>query len=386
MRIAAAAALLAVLTASEALAQTPSQPSKAPVAKSQKASPPKAPAAKTPAQPSLAVLAAQGEPEAQYRLAQAYRDGKGAKRDVAEAVSWFALAASNGVKAAAVDLARLYEQGAGVKRDLSQAALWWFRAGMLGDEGAKARFVTLFLNGDTKDVGGDTGISWLEALSADGRTDVVLALGQAYEKGQGIAADPVKARQWYQLAAFSGDSEAKFRLGRMLLAAPGGWRLIYTDPEREAKNAERDKFYASRAEAKQVGGDDRQPDPVRPGIVDGEQWLREAAHQGHAEAQYTLGMAFLNGLDLPLDIFEALHWLSAAAFSGHPDALMQLANLATKGQGFGGKDPIRAWVSYDLAAGEGIKAAEDGRDRVAKTMNQRQLARARQVAQDLRGN
>lgn len=391
MRIAAAAALLAVLTASEALAQSPSQPPKAPAAKTQKAQPPKtpvakAPATKTPAQPSLAVLAAQGEPEAQYKLAQAYRDGKGMKRNMAEAVYWFALAASNGQKAAAIDLARLYEQGAGVKRDLSQAALWWFRAGALGDEDAKTRFVTLFLNGDTNDVGGATGISWLEALANSGRTDVVLALGQAYEKGRGVPADLGKARQWYELAAFSGDAEAKFRLGRMLLSAPGAWRLVYAEPEKEAKNTERDKFYANRAEAKQIGGDDRQPDPVRPGMVDGEEWLREAARQGHAEAQYTLGMAFLGGMDLPFDIFEALHWLSAAAFNGHGEALMQLADLAAKGQGFGGKDPVRAWVSYDLAAEDGIKPAAEARDRVAKGMNQRQLARARQVAQDLRGN
>ncbi|MGE5477490.1 MAG: SEL1-like repeat protein [Bacteroidales bacterium] len=386
MRIAAAAALLAALTASEALAQSPSQPPKPHAAKTQKAQPPKAPAVKAPAQPPLAALAAQGEPEAQYKLAQAYRDGKGVKRDAAEAVYWFSLAAANGEKAAAVDLARLYEQGAGVPRDLSKAALWWFRAGAQGDEAAKARFIALFLNGDSRDVGGDTGVSWIEPLARDGRADAVLALAQAYEKGLGIPADLEKARQWYQQAAFAGDAEAKYRLGRMLLTAPGAWRLIYTDPEREAKNAERGKYYAARDIAKQVGGDERLPDPVRPGMVEGEEWLREAARQGHADAQYTLGMAFLNGLDLPFNIFEALHWLSAAAFNGHAEALMQLADLAAKGQGFGAKDPVRAWVSYDLAAAEGIKPAEDARDRVAKTMNQRQLARARQVAQDLRGN
>lgn len=386
MRIAAAAALLAVLTASEALAQSPSHPPKAPAAKTQKAQPPKGPVAKVPAPPSLAQLAAQGEPEAQYRLAQAYRYGKGFKRDMAEAMSWFALAASNGQKAAAIDLARLYEQGAGVKRDLALAALWWFRAGMAGDEAAKARFIALFLNGDTADVGGAVGISWLEALAQDGRTDAILALGQAYEQGLGIPADPDKARRWYLLAAVGGDTEAKFRLGRMLLSAPGAWRLVYAEPEREAKNTERDKFYASRATAAQLGGDERQPDPVRPGMIEGEQWLREAAQLGHPEAQYTLGMAFLGGMDLPFDIFEALRWLSAASFNGHGEALMQLADLAAKGQGFGGKDPIRAWVSYDLAASEGIKPAEDARDRVGKTMSQRQLARARQVAQDLRGN
>ncbi|HLO78601.1 MAG TPA: SEL1-like repeat protein [Magnetospirillum sp.] len=386
MRIAAAAALLAAFTASSALAQSPSQPSKPQAPKAQKVQPQKAPAPKVPAQPPLAQLAAQGEPDAQFRLGEAYRDGKGVKKDMAEAVSWFAMAAGNGVKPAAVELARLYEQGAGIKRDLSQAALWWFRAGVLGDEDAKTRFLALFLNGDATDLGGDIGSGWLEALASTGRTDAILALGRAYERGLGIPADEAKARSWYQLAAVSGDAEAKYRLGRMLLAEPGAWRLIYKDPEREAKNTERDTYYPTRAAAAEAGGDERLPDPVRPGMIEGEQWLREAAHQGHAEAQYTLGEAFLNGMDLPFNIFEALHWLSAAGHNGHPQALLRLADLADKGQGFGGKDPIRAWVSYELAADDGIKAAADGRDRVAKSMNQKQLARARQVAQDLRGN
>ncbi len=377
MRIAAAAALLAALTASTALAQTPA-------AKPPKPAPAKA--AKVPAQPPLAQLAAAGDAEAQYKLAQAFRDGKGAKRNADEAASWFALAAANGQAAAAAELAQMHEQGAGLKRDKAQAALWWFRAAALGDEAARGRFVALFLAGDTDDIGGPTGAAWVEAAAQGGDAAALLAVGQAYELGKGVPADPDKARQWYQQAAFGGDAEAKYRLGRMLLSAPGAWRLVYKDPEREAKNTERGTFHAVKAEAAALGGDDRVPDPVRPGMVEGEQWLREAARQGHAGAQYTLGMAFLGGMDLPFDLGEAVHWLSAAAFNGHGEALLQLADLAAKGQGFGAKDPIRAWVSYDLAVADGLKAAEEGRERVAKTMTQKQLARARQVAQDLRGN
>lgn len=386
MRIAAAAALLAALTASEALAQSPTQPHKAPPAKTQKAQPKKAPVPKAPPPPSLEQLAAGGEADAQYKLAQSLRDGSGMKKDTAEAAYWFALASANGVKGAAADLARLYEQGGELKRDLAKAALWWFRAAEQGDEEAKAHFLAMVLDGEAQDVGGATGIAWLEELAATGRTEAMQALGNAYEHGLGIPEDEDKARHWYQQAAFAGDAEAKFRLGQMLLAEPGAWRLIYKEPEREAKNTERGKYYPTKAAAEQVGGEERTADPVRPGMVEAENWLRDAARQGHAEAQYTLGMAFLNGMELPFNLFEALHWLSAAAYNGHGDALLQLADLAEKGQGFGAKDPVRAWVGYDLAAAQGLKPAEDARERVAKTMNPKQLARARQVAQDLRGN
>jgi TPR repeat protein len=108
MRIAVSAALLAALTAGQALAQTPPKTTKAqPQAKSAQ-----------PAKPSLAQLAAQGDAQAQYQLGVAHRDGKGAKRNLKEAASWFAIAAGNGVPEAAVALARAYEQGQGVPRDL----------------------------------------------------------------------------------------------------------------------------------------------------------------------------------------------------------------------------------------------------------------------------
>lgn len=384
MRIAVAAALLASLIASPALAQTPPPPSKAPKAAAKQA--PKQVVPPAPAKPSLAQLAAQGDAAAQYQLGQAYRDGKGVKKNLAEAASWFAIAAGNGEAGAAMDLARAYEQGAGVKRNLDQAAQWWFRAGVLGDESAKKRFLDLFLAGETDRIGGPTGAVWLESIAATGDEDAILALGEAYEKGLGISADLGKARHWYQEAAYGNNAEAKFRLGRMLLSEPGAWRLVYKDRSREVDNKERDKLYATRAAALQAGGDEREPDVIRPGMVDAEQWLLEAARQGHAEAQYTLGMAYLRGMDLPFSLTDSVGWLSAAAWNGHAPALMVLADLAAKGQGFAGKDPVRAWVNYDMAASQGAKPAEEARDRLAKSMNQRQLGRARQVAQDLRGN
>lgn len=383
MRIAVTAALLASMIAGPAMAQAPSRPAaKAPQAKSAPAKP--VPAA--PAKPSLTQMAAQGDAQAQYQLGQATLTGKGAKKNAAEAVSWFALAAGNGVADAAIALARAYEQGSGVPRDPSQAAEWWLRAGILGDAAAKARFIELFLSGQAQTMGGPTGAAWLEEVASSGDSRAVLAVGRAYEQGQGVLADPSKARDWYLKAALAGNPEAQFRLGLMLLREPGAWRLIYAAPEEEAKNENRGVYYPTLKIAKDTAKGGQIPDIVRPGLVEGETWLRAAAAQGHAEAQYALGSAFLGGMDLPFDLIEAVHWLSAAAFLGHPQALMDVADLAAKGQGFGGKDPVRAWVAYDLAAGGGVKPAEEARESLGKTMTPRQLGRARQLVQDIRGN
>lgn len=376
MRIVVAAALLLPLIAGPALAQNPPK----------KAAKPAQPAPQAPAKPSLGQLAAQGDAEAQYQLGLAHRDGKGAKKSLPEAASWFAIAAGNGIKEAAIEVAKAYEQGLGVMKDQRTAAEWWYRAGELGDEAARARFLTLLLANESPGVAAPRAAEWLQPAAEAGDVRAIIGMGRIFERGLGVPPDPAKAHAWYLQAAYAGNADAKFRLGRMLLAQPSAWRLIYKDPEREKTNAERDRLYPTRAAALEAAGDDRRIDIVRPGMVEGERWLAEAARQGHGEAQYVLGRAYLEGFDLPFDLETGLGWLSAAAWGGHPGALMIVADLAAKGQGFFAKDPVRAWVNYDVAAGLGARQAEEARERVGKTMTPRQLNRARQLAADLRGN
>jgi TPR repeat protein len=373
MRIAAATALLAVLVAGPALAQ----------------SKPANPAAKKPAAKLALPLqaAAQGDPSAQFEMGKAYLDGTAVRKSPADAAAWLTAAAGNGHVGAALMLAKAHESGTGLPKDPVQAAQWWYRAGDLGDEAARAHFIELYMAGKTDGIGGPAAAVWLEAAAAaKGTSELVLAVGTLYETGEGVLVDRAKARHWYTDAAVAGNVEAKFRLGRMLLAEPAQWRLLFKDPAREKDNADRDRLYPTKALALQAAGGDFQPDMMRPGMVEGETWLIDAARHGHAEARYLLGMAHLTGLNLPLDLNRAVEWLSGAAWAGHAEAMMVLADLSAKGHGLPNPDPVRAWVAYDIVAGQGVKAAEEARDRLTKGMSQRQLGRARQVAQDLKNN
>nr|WP_271960234.1 SUMF1/EgtB/PvdO family nonheme iron enzyme [Rubripirellula sp.] len=56
-------------------------------------------------------------------------------------------------------------------------------------------------------------------------------------------------------------------------------------------------------------------------------WLRLAAEQGHANAQFDLGKLYLHGFDVPEDYAEAYVWFSVAAAGGHADAV-DLRDLA----------------------------------------------------------
>lgn len=375
MRIAVIAAVLASLAAGPALAQ--GKPADKPARSTTKTT--------APAKPNLLQLASDGDVAAQFELGMSYLKGaKGIKKNPTQALDWLVLAASNGHAEAAATLARGYEEGGFGRRDLAEAATWWYRAGDLGQDAARQRFLALFLDGKVPSIIGPTGVHWLEAQAEDGDSAAIRALGRVYEGGDGVIPDHTTAQRWYRVGALAGDVEAQYRLGRMLLSEPAVWRLLYKDIAREKDNTERDHFYTNRAEATAAAGSDRWVDIMRPGMLHGEYWLTRAALGGQPQAALTLGEAYLGGRDLPFDMTQAVRWLSVAALAGEPQAMKLLADLAALGQGLFAPDPVRAWVNYDLAAGAGLTDAAEARDSLAKTMNNRQLNRSRQIAADLR--
>jgi TPR repeat protein len=49
-------------------------------------------------------------------------------------------------------------------------------------------------------------------------------------------------------------------------------------------------------------------------------WFRKAAEQGHASAQYNLGMMYLKGQGVTHNYQEAAKWFQKAAEQGHAKA------------------------------------------------------------------
>ena len=53
-------------------------------------------------------------------------------------------------------------------------------------------------------------------------------------------------------------------------------------------------------------------------------WLRDAADQGYARAEYYVGLMYEDGRGVPQDPAEALLWFRRAAAQGHADAQRRL--------------------------------------------------------------
>ncbi|CCG40996.1 tetratricopeptide repeat protein [Magnetospirillum molischianum] len=343
----------------------------------------KTPAATDGGRGGLAVAASRGDADAQYQLGLTARKGRGVDAQKT-AFSWFSLAAANGSAIAATEAAKACENGKGVRKDLELAGQWWYRAAKLGDTAARKRWTDLFVSGQIASVGGIDGAGWVAELADSGSKKAAIALAGAYEHGNGVAPSFSEAEKWYRNAALlHGDVEARFRLGRMLLAHPAVWRVPETE-EWSTKDKDRNKPFGPVWMTTKPVDDGDKAVLLRPGIEAGAYWLALAANEGHAEAQYYLGKTLAEGFELKMDLPSAIGWLRAASAQNHPAATMLVAELTAKGQGFSTKDPIRAYALYDLAATLGQRGAAEARDTLGRSMGGRQLARARQLIQDLR--
>lgn len=82
-------------------------------------------------------------------------------------------------------------------------------------------------------------------------------------------------------------------------------------------------------------------------------WLRLAAEQRDAAAQYVLGILYDEGRGVPLDLREAVKWYELAAQQGMPDAQFNLALCYDTGEGVP-KDPKRAaeWLTKAAKSGD----------------------------------
>ena len=72
----------------------------------------------------LRARAEKGDADAQNKLGIRYRDGKGVRKDVAEALVWYRRAAEQGHPKAQFNLSNMYHYGQGVPKDYSEAFRW----------------------------------------------------------------------------------------------------------------------------------------------------------------------------------------------------------------------------------------------------------------------
>jgi TPR repeat protein len=159
---------------------------------------------------------------------------RGDARSVAEGRDWLQHAAEAGDATAALHLGKLWFKGApGLPANADQALPWLKQAADHGQEAA-AHYVALILKNGSPQTPAhpEAAARWMRRAAEAGWADSQFLLGQMLLHGQGVKADPMEARAWFERAAEQDHPEANLQL---LLAQTHAELGLHRQAETEAE-------------------------------------------------------------------------------------------------------------------------------------------------------
>lgn len=133
-------------------------------------------------------------------------------------------------------------------------------------------------------------VKFLTQAAEKGQAVAQYRLGTLYERGQGVAADGVKAVHWYGLAAAQGNRKAMHNLAV--------------------------------AHASGIGG--------KKNMAEAARWFAKAASLGLSDSQFNLAVLYERGDGVPQSLVDAYKWYSIAASTGDAESKARMSVLQTQ--------------------------------------------------------
>jgi TPR repeat protein len=254
-------------------------------------------------------------------------------------------------------LAQALLEGAGIEPDANRAEALLRRAIQLGHDGARFALAKAYKEGIGIQKDPARAVALYREIYNDepGDTKVLLALGDAYVRAEGVPRDRKLATQFYALAAQNGDPQGKMQLGMAYLYGGGvphdgakAEDLLFQAGEGNLMMArlqlgvakasgmgvaiDPEGAFASYLRAAEAGSPEAMIEVARalkrgfgtetdPALA--QLWLERAARMGSQDALYELYRMNVVAKDAKPQ--EAERWLLQAAQNGHPAAMYHLA-------------------------------------------------------------
>lgn len=148
--------------------------------------------------------AANGEADAEFRLARAYATGKDVNPDSLQAIAWFRKAAAHGSAEAECALGGCYALGVWVPKDFAQALDWYRKAADQGNAKGQYFLGVMYVQGEgtAEDMG--EAIKWFRLSADQGNVDAQFALAMIFERGVGTPLNYAEGLKWLQKSACAG--------------------------------------------------------------------------------------------------------------------------------------------------------------------------------------
>lgn|GEM_PF-1971829 len=143
-------------------------------------------------------LAKRGNPKGILNVANAYQEGRGVERDLAEAVRWYRKGADQGDPHCLYNLAHAYETGLGVRADQERADTYFERAAGAGSTDAQFMFARTLL---VENKFGEAR-HWLERAAENGDRDAARLLSDLATFESSETASALSAEDRRRIAHF----------------------------------------------------------------------------------------------------------------------------------------------------------------------------------------
>ena len=113
-----------------------------------------------------------------------------------------------------------------------------------------------------------------------------------------------------------------------------------------------------------------------PDEAEAARWFRRAAEHIDVVHQVILGFMYLEGNGVSMDEAEAVRWFRRAAEQGYADAQFYLARSYEEGQGVP-RDHVEAYMWYNIAGEWRLNkySAKESRDKLSQQMTPNNLPR-----------
>lgn len=317
--------------------------------------------------------AEQGYTPAQHRLGQYLHAGRGVATDQGAALRWLSAAAENGNAEYLYDLGAAYEVGADGSSDPITAAQHYETAASKGHLGAQVSLATLLLEGNGVAQNLEQAHQLFEAAAAKGDARAQNNLGLLYVRGQGVAQDYDRAAALFEAAATQGLPQAMTNLGVMYENGFGvalneaQAAALYRQAAGQTDNDEISLFADPRLTAPQL-----QPET--------EASLERLAAAGDPIAQFQLGWVLSQPPNAVSKARRAAHWFTQAAQKGHAPAMGNLGLAYLEGRGVI-QDYQQARIWLMLASSAGLSEATPLLTQLETRMTADQIRQAQRDAE-----
>lgn len=256
---------------------------------------------------------------AEFKQGYRYLFGEGVNENSEEAIDLLTKSANKGFLPATAYLSLAYSHGIGTARSKSLAGQWKAKS-------ARAKVGALepdwmYFDGVQSTAEEVTQFRTNRLLASAGNASAIADLATAYYFGRGTKVDRLKSYYWCSRAAEKNDGYCQYLLGYMLLHDD----CVVHDEKRAIT-------YLKKAAALGISAAgflaaetilDGSPDSRRTNTA--RKLLIEAAEQGNANAQFSLGYRYTNGKGLPRSDEMAIIWYKKAVSQGVSAASFNLA-------------------------------------------------------------